>query len=135
MLCPTVAGYSVGKGWASNPDGKDVLYTVGKTNAMMSGECWDDCAWNGEAYNGTAEDVHLSIEFTQFRDWVTDIKNIFEHDLWATEWDKGRCLGPGYVWLRFGHGGPDYLSMHYNRCAGRWERGKKRDTGRIKALT
>lgn len=116
MLCPTVASYSVGKGWASNPDGSDVLYTVGKTNNMMAGECWDDCAWNGEAYNGTAEDVHMSIEWTQFHDWVQDIKNIFTHDLWATEFDKGRCLGPGYVWLRFGHGGPDYLSMHYNRC-------------------
>jgi hypothetical protein len=105
----------VGKGWASNPDGSDVLYTVGKTNNMMSGECWDDCAWNGEAYNGTAEDVHLSIEWTQFHDWVKDIKGILEHDLWATDFDKGRCLGAGYIWLRFGHGGPDYLSMHYNR--------------------
>lgn len=47
---------------------------------------------------------------------VQDIKNIFVHDLWATDFDKGRCLGPGYVWLRFGHGGPDYLSMHYNMC-------------------
>ena len=78
--------------------------------------CLQRSAWNGEAYNGTAEDVHMSIEFTQFHDWVQDIKNIFVHDLWATEFDKGRCLGPGYVWLRFGHGGPDYLSMHYNRC-------------------
>lgn len=42
MLCPTVAQYSVGKSWASNPDGSDVLYTVGKTNNLASGECWDD---------------------------------------------------------------------------------------------
>lgn len=125
VLCPTVASYSVGKGWASNPDGSDVLYTVGKTNNMLSGECWDDCAWNGEAYNGTAEDVHLSIEWTQFREWTQDIKNIFTHDLWATEFDKGRCLGPGYIWLRFGHGGPDYLSMHYNRYV--TDLGKYRD--------
>jgi len=65
----------------------------------------------------------LSIEWTQFQDWVQDIKNIFVHDLWATEFDKGRCLGPGYIWLRFGHGGPDYLSMHYNRYLCRWVTG------------
>lgn len=114
VLCPTVASYSVGKTWASNPDGSDVLYAVGKTNNMAAGECWDDCAWNGEAYNGTAEDVHMSIEWDRFQEWVDDVKNIFNYDLWASEADKGRCLGPGYIWLRFGHGGPDYLSMHYD---------------------
>jgi hypothetical protein len=136
VLCPTSAHYSVGKSWASNPDGSDVLHAVGKTNNLAAGEvrgawvvwlllpvavrcdsptcaaadprfvcfchptptclqCWDDCAWNGAAYNGTAEDVHMAIEHTQFKDWVQDIKNIFQHDLWATEFDKGRCLGPG----------------------------------------
>jgi hypothetical protein len=52
-------------------------------------------AWNGPAYNGTAEDVHMAIEWDQFQDWVTDLKNMHEYDLWETKFDKGRCLGPG----------------------------------------
>ncbi|WIA41247.1 hypothetical protein OEZ86_004858 [Tetradesmus obliquus] len=114
VLCPTVAANSVAKTWASDGKGEDVLFAVGKTNELASTECWDDCAWNGPAYNGTAEDVHLSIEWDDFQDWTTDLKNMFKYDLWETEYDKGRCLGPGYIWLRFGHGGPDYLSMHYD---------------------
>lgn len=114
ILCPTVANNAVGKTWASNPDGSDVLYAVGKTNNLVASECWDDCAWNGPTYDGTAEDVHMSIEWDEFDSWITDIKNLFEYDLWVTEYDKGKCLGPGYIWLRFGHGTPDYISMHYD---------------------
>jgi hypothetical protein len=43
VLCPTVAANSVGKTWASNPDGSDVLYAVGKTNNLATGECYEDC--------------------------------------------------------------------------------------------
>lgn len=102
MMCPTVAANSVAKTWASDSQGKDVLYAVGKTNDLAAAECWDDCAWNGPTYNGTAEDVHLSIEWDNFRSWVDDIQNIFKYDLWETKFDQGRCLGPGYIWLRFG---------------------------------
>jgi hypothetical protein len=102
VLCPTVAANSVAKTWASDGKGEDVLFAVGKTNDLAATECWDDCAWNGPTYNGTAEDVHLSIEWEDFQDWTTDIKNMFKYDLWETEFDKGRCLGPGYIWLRFG---------------------------------
>ena len=69
-------------------------------------------AWNGPAYNGTAEDVHFAIEWGRFREWVADVKAVFEKDLWGGErLDAGRCMGPGYMWLRFGHPRSEYLHM------------------------
>ena len=61
---------SVFKTWASKPDGSDVLYTVGTTNNLVAAECWDNCAWNSDVFEGTAEDVHLSIEWDRFEEWI-----------------------------------------------------------------
>jgi hypothetical protein len=35
----------------------------------------------------------------QFKDWIADIKSIYQKDLWEdAHLDKFRCMGPGYIW-------------------------------------
>jgi hypothetical protein len=61
----------------------------------------------------------MSIEWDQFDDWIKDMKAAFVKDLWEDErLDKSRCLGPGYIWLRFGHPRSEYLHMAYGEGAG-----------------
>jgi hypothetical protein len=114
FMCPTVGYNGAAQTWASKQDGTRVLYTVAKTNRMQASECDDNCAWNTPVFNGTAEDVHYAIEWSRFREWVDDFKQVIYKDLWETEFDKNKCLGPGYIWLRFGRNTTDYLTMSYN---------------------
>jgi hypothetical protein len=115
FMCPVTGYNSAAHTWAASGDSKSrVLYSIAKTNRMQSSECDEHCAWNGPEYNGTAEDVHLAIEFSDFRNWVADLRKIIEKDLWEYPADRNRCLGPGYIWLRFGHNTTDHLAMTYD---------------------
>lgn len=114
FMCPTVAANSVGKTWANMPDGSPVLNAIGKTNNMVASECDDECAWNSKVYNGTAEDVEFTTEYEFLGEWIDSLKAIVQKDLWEDDPEKdGTCLGPGYMWIRFGHGGDGYTETTY----------------------
>lgn len=59
----------------------------------------------------------LTITHTQhtpqdsFKPWISDIKAIFKKDLQRNGTRAERCQGAGYMWLRFGKGTNDFMSM------------------------
>lgn len=108
--CPTVAYNSVVKTWASSADGSPVLDVVGRTNRMQVCECGQDCPWNSPVYNGTAEDVELTMEYEHLPSWLDDMRAVIARDLKEDGAQAGRCMGPGYIWLRFGRGTEDNLA-------------------------
>lgn len=104
FLCPLQTEASIGAFWAS-VGGKGVMNVTGPTNAMQAAECDEHCNWSDpEAFNGTAQDVELAIEWQQLPAWIDDIKKIIRMDLLEDGKASYRCLGPGYIWLRFGSG-------------------------------
>lgn len=62
--------------------------------------------------NTTTEDVHFAIEMEQLPAWIADVSAIFEKDLLTDNRLGGpKCMGPGYIWLRFGYPRGEYLHM------------------------
>jgi hypothetical protein len=110
VSCPTVAYNSVVKTWASSADGSPVLDVVGRTNRMQVCECGQDCPWNSPVYNGTAEDVELTMEYEHLPRWLDDMRAVIHRDLKEDGEQPGRCMGPGYIWLRFGRGTDDNIA-------------------------
>lgn len=62
-------------------------------------------------FSGTAQDAEFAIEFDGLKPWIDDVKDIFYKDLFRNGTRPDRCQGAGYMWLRFGKGTDDYLSM------------------------
>lgn len=81
------------------------------TNQMQATECDQNCLWNGPQFKGTAQDAEFAIDWDAFAPWIDDVKAIFHKDLFRNGTRPDRCQGAGYLWLRFGKGSDDYLSM------------------------
>lgn len=102
FLCPQQVNASVGSWWAS-VDGKGVFNVTGHTNNLQASECDEHCNWNDQkVFNGTTQDVEFTIEFDQLESWIKDVQKIFQMDLWENGKARYRCLGPGYLWIRYG---------------------------------
>eukprot|EP00878_Enallax_costatus_P000622 GHUV01000724.1.p1 GENE.GHUV01000724.1~~GHUV01000724.1.p1 ORF type:complete len:626 (+),score=75.62 GHUV01000724.1:267-2144(+) len=103
FLCPTVTDVSLSSYWGS-VNGKGVMNVTGPANDLMASEC-ERCNWNDpEVFFGTAQDVEMTAEFNQLEAWIADVKKIMEVELRESGKSKYRCLGPGYLWIRFGAG-------------------------------
>eukprot|EP00878_Enallax_costatus_P001016 GHUV01001150.1.p1 GENE.GHUV01001150.1~~GHUV01001150.1.p1 ORF type:complete len:631 (+),score=62.78 GHUV01001150.1:321-2213(+) len=104
FLCPLQTDASLSSFWGS-VNGKGVMNVTGPANDLMASECDDHCNWNdNEVLFGTAQDVELTAEFDQLEDWIADVQKIMDVELKENGKAKYRCLGPGYLWIRFGAG-------------------------------
>ncbi|KAF8060339.1 GULLO1 [Scenedesmus sp. PABB004] len=104
FLCPLQTEASLSASWAS-VNGTGVANVTGPTNDMMASECDEHCNWNdNEVFFGTAQDVEFTAEFDQLGDWIADVKKIFTTELKEDGKAPWRCMGPGYLWIRFGAG-------------------------------
>ena len=110
-MCPGAYMNSVMKTWASTAKGLPLLKAVAPTNHMQSADCGADCAWTTANLVGTAQDNHFAIEHARLPDWISDVKRIFKMDLQNNGTKPHACMGPGYMWIRFGRGNDDLLSM------------------------
>ena len=110
-MCPGAYFNSVMKTWASTAKGLPLLKAVAPTNAMQSAACGDDCPWTTGNLVGTAQDNHFAIEHDVLPEWIDDVQRIFKMDLQNGGKKPQACMGPGYMWLRFGRGNSDLLSM------------------------
>jgi len=99
--------------WASVGN-KPAVNVTGFTNKMQASECDAHCLWNDlNVTGGTAQDVEFTADFKDLPSWISAVKRIFQKDMWEDGKARYRCLGPGYLWIRFGHGDDSYLStMH-----------------------
>ncbi|WIA23842.1 hypothetical protein OEZ85_013501 [Tetradesmus obliquus] len=104
FLCPLQTAASLGAFWGS-VNGKGVFNVTGPTNNLMASECDEHCNWNdNKVFFGTAQDVEFTAEFSQLESWISDVKKIFNVELMENGKAKYRCMGPGYLWIRFGSG-------------------------------
>lgn len=104
FLCPLQTEASIGASWAS-VNGTGMWNVTGPTNQMQASECDEHCNWSDqEVFNGTAQDVEFTIEFEQLAQWIKDVRRIIDLDLFEGGKARYRCLGPGFLWLRFGSG-------------------------------
>ncbi|WIA38074.1 hypothetical protein OEZ86_001443 [Tetradesmus obliquus] len=104
FLCPQVTDGSVKAAWAS-VKGERVANVTGPTNNLAASECDEHCTWNDRrVFNGTAQDAEFTIEFEQLAGWIADVKRAFDVELREGGKAKYRCLGLGYMWIRFGQG-------------------------------
>lgn len=103
-MCLASKEVSISHGWASNLRGRPLKTGVGATNEMQSVSCGDQCAWEAEIANLAMWDTHFTTELSKLPDWIADVKKLMAEDF------AGRCLPPGYFWLRFGDGNGDLLS-------------------------
>ncbi|GBF95589.1 FAD FMN-containing dehydrogenase [Raphidocelis subcapitata] len=103
-MCIASKEVSISHGWASNLRGRPLKNGVGPTNEMQSVSCGDQCAWEAEIANLAMWDTHFTTELWKLPDWIADVKKLMAEDF------TGRCLPPGYFWLRFGDGNGDLLS-------------------------
>eukprot|EP00878_Enallax_costatus_P039822 GHUV01045739.1.p1 GENE.GHUV01045739.1~~GHUV01045739.1.p1 ORF type:complete len:480 (+),score=92.29 GHUV01045739.1:93-1532(+) len=112
FLCPLQTEASLSSSWASvNGEGK--WNVTGPTNNMQASECDDHCNWNdNEVFYGTAQDVEFTAEFDQLESWINDVKKVFKEDLFENGKTKYRCMGPGYLWIRFGAGYDGYTATN-----------------------
>ncbi|KAI8475634.1 MAG: hypothetical protein J3K34DRAFT_517253 [Monoraphidium minutum] len=115
LVCPAAASSSVARAWASRAGGAPALFAVAPTNDLVAAGCGaGGCAWGGPESNVTMEDVHFAIEFDQLEGWLADVRSIFENDLWGdARLGRARCMGPGQIWVRFGHPRGEHLHMAY----------------------
>eukprot|EP00882_Tetradesmus_deserticola_P001995 GHRQ01002140.1.p1 GENE.GHRQ01002140.1~~GHRQ01002140.1.p1 ORF type:complete len:593 (+),score=177.48 GHRQ01002140.1:42-1820(+) len=104
FLCPQLSDGSLQATWASVKR-KRVANVTAPTNHMAASECDDHCLWNDRrVFNGTAQDAEFTIEFAQLRDWIADVKRAFDVELKENGKASYRCMGLGYMWIRFGQG-------------------------------
>jgi hypothetical protein len=108
-----VQSLTVHRAWAKAGGrfGEDRFDVVAPTNQMQAAECDQNCLWNGPQFKGTAQDAEFAIDWDAFEPWIGDVKAIFQKDLFRNGTRTERCQGAGYIWLRFGQGNDDYLSM------------------------
>jgi len=110
VMCGIAKEVSIDHGWASNLRGRVLLSGVGPTNEMQSVSCGDKCAWDEGISNLAMWDTHFTTELANLPTWMEDVKAIMEKDFWGKRMIKrGKCLPPGYFWLRFGSGNDDML--------------------------
>jgi hypothetical protein len=111
-LCYVAKESSISHGWAASAtSGRVALGGVGPTNEMQSVSCGDECAWQEDVANLAMWDTHFLVGIDQLPQWMDDVKAVLDKDFWRPkEPRRGRCLPPGYFWLRFGGGTDDYLS-------------------------
>jgi L-gulonolactone oxidase len=105
LMCAVSAQVSITHGWANNLRGRVVQSGVGRTNEMQAVGCGRQCAWEADIANLAMWDTHFTADASALPGWVTDVKAIMAKDFWRPwELRRGRCLPPGYIWLRFGAG-------------------------------
>jgi hypothetical protein len=111
VMCMVSKEVSISHGWASTTQGR-VLHTgVGPTNAMQSVSCGDQCAWEADEANLAMWDTHFTTDIANLGPWMDDVRALLDKDFWKpSEERRGRCLPPGYFWLRFGSGSGDYIN-------------------------
>ncbi|WIA09638.1 hypothetical protein OEZ85_009026 [Tetradesmus obliquus] len=104
LVCPLVADGSISSAWGS-VNRQRVANVTGPTNNLTSAQCDEHCTWNEHrVFNGTAQDAEFTIEFAQLADWIADVKAAFDNELKEGGNASYRCLGLGYMWIRFGKG-------------------------------
>jgi hypothetical protein len=105
LMCAISAKISVNHGWANNLRGRVLMSGVGRTNEMQAVGCGDQCAWEADIANLAMWDNHFTTDLASLPGWVADVKALMARDFWRPwELKRGRCLPPGYFWLRFGAG-------------------------------
>lgn len=111
VMCMVSQEASISHGWASNRQGRVLRSGVGPTNEMQSVSCGDQCAWEADEANLAMWDTHFTTDIANLPAWMEDVKQLLKKDFWrANEAPGGRCLPPGYFWLRFGSGSNDYIN-------------------------
>ena len=84
---------------------------VGNTNEMQSVSCGDQCAWEADEANLAMWDTHFTTDLADLPAWMDDVKAIVDKDFWRPGDPRfGRCMPPGYFWLRFGSGNGDLIN-------------------------
>jgi len=81
---------------------------------MLAAECSPKCSHQQAHMGGVSEDTEFTIKFSQFEEWVQDVKAIVKTELEARLHGKVKksCLPPGAFWLRFGKGTDTLLSTN-----------------------
>eukprot|EP00775_Hariotina_reticulata_P007191 gene7191-7405_t len=112
FLCPLQTEASLSSAWAS-VNGTGFENITGSTNTMQASECDEHCNWNeNEVFFGTAQDVEFTAEFDQLANWINDVKKIIKTELFENGKTPYRCMGPGYLWIRFGSGFDGYTATN-----------------------
>lgn len=89
--------------------------TLSTNRAMLAVECSPNCAHQQSHVGSVSEDTEFTIKFSQFEEWVQDVKAIVRSELEARLHGtkvKKSCLPPGLFWLRFGKGTDALLSTN-----------------------
>lgn len=109
-LCPLQTEASLSSSWAS-VNGRGYANITGPTNSMQASECDEHCNWNeNSVFFGTAQDVEFTTEYDRLGEWIDDVKQVFKRDLFEGGRKSFRCMGPGYLWIRFGAGYDGYTA-------------------------
>jgi hypothetical protein len=102
---------SISHGWASSTAGRVLRSGVGGTNYLQSVSCGDQCAWEADEANLAMWDTHFTTDIRNLAPWMEDVRAVMEKDFWKPgQAHRGKCLPPGYFWLRFGSGSDDYIN-------------------------
>lgn len=102
FICPQVTEQSLSAAWGS-VNGERVDNVTAPTNDLISAECDETCLWNDRSVvNGTAMDAEFTIDYSQLASWINDVKRIFNVELKENGKADYRCMGLGYMWIRFG---------------------------------
>jgi len=114
LVCDVSQEQNLAFSWASVGPNEPRGNITGYTNRMQASECDVHCLWNDmNVTGGATQDVEFTADYDQLPGWISDVKKIFQKDLWEDGKKSYRCPGPGYLWIRFGRGDDAYLStMH-----------------------
>jgi hypothetical protein len=120
MVCSLLVPPSATRLWSSDLKAKQpVTVGLGHTNDMLSVGC-DLLTGNSCEFASAdlgAEDIHFTLDKSQLKDWISDVKSIVQKDLLASSATNSSsssrpCLPPGYFWLRFGKPTQDFIGLN-----------------------